>query len=191
MPPYSARDEAIGFDLDTANTHWLDDHTNTSNRSLLIQDFKLEPIPEDADAIIRRSVTFDQRVEIYDIPHVNDMSEEEKRDVWMSRKESNEFRRECLDIVSLLDCGMILLTDEICIRGLTTAKNSRLQQARQNAIYDLVYDLQEEWEEVDYSWVGEQIEQRYRKFAPQSENEARKIALVDAEEVRPKSTLCQ
>jgi hypothetical protein len=67
----------------------------------------------------QRSVMFAEFIEVVDIPHISDLSNEEIANTWMSRKEMEFVKMECCDTVALMNAGETLNENNgLCERGL-------------------------------------------------------------------------
>ena len=89
------------------------------------------------DKTRRRPVIFAQHDEIFEIPHLNDLSHEEVNDVWMSPEEFAAIRRECKKLI------MVMQHDSRLVRGieLRGLENHMLsQQKGKEALQELLYE---------------------------------------------------
>ena len=105
-----------------------------------------ESTPISAKASARPSVTFSEYDEIFDIPHVDDLSDDEIDAVWFTSDDLDEIKSNCKDIiVSMGDSDDE--TEEIdgeCTRGLDqhTREYSRQRKRIMKKLYETVYDVQ-------------------------------------------------
>ena len=95
----------------------------------------------------RRSIQFAKQDEIYEIPHIDDMSDEEIDDVWLSNREMKKVRQEARSIVSLIDSDDFMLddyNDGLCVRGLDqhTKTYMNRRQAENDLMFEAVFRLQ-------------------------------------------------
>lgn len=96
---------------------------------------------------MQRTVRFAAHDDVFEIPHVNDMSDDEVDAVYMSPKELDAIRSECKILVGMMDEGLHLTPDgkeQFCTRGLehhTKLHTRRVDEIRDN-IYDSVYAMQ-------------------------------------------------
>ena len=82
----------------------------------------------------RRSVSFDENVEIWEALHVNDFTDEEYESYWFSPEECNTIVDMIEITVQLMELGQDEGTDpNVCFRGLET------RTAEGNAYYDTIY----------------------------------------------------
>jgi hypothetical protein len=107
------------------------------------------PPPRDiSQAQRRRILRFAKYDEVFEIPHIDDLSREEVGSVWMNRRELEDIRRRARAMVSLIDDGPNFGGrsdgDDLCIRGLDqhTASYHKKQKVIQNLIYEAVFRLQ-------------------------------------------------
>jgi hypothetical protein len=101
-----------------------------------------------------RAVRFDDYDEVFDIPHINDMSQEEKADAYMSPEQLACIRREALSLIRQLDSeggGEGAVLADPCTRGLlqhTRAALARTMAGRYQ-LYDIVYEVQQwQWQQA-------------------------------------------
>jgi hypothetical protein len=107
----------------------------------------------------QRRLRFAKYDEVFEIPHIDDLSEEEAGSVWMSRGELKEIRKRARETVSLIDdpnFGGALTSRRrggggLCIRGLDqhTPSYNKKRDAAQNLTYDIVFQLKRFHDVVD------------------------------------------
>mmetsp|Transcript_24421 Transcript_24421/g.59809 ORF Transcript_24421/g.59809 Transcript_24421/m.59809 type:complete len:168 (+) Transcript_24421:33-536(+) len=139
-------------------------------------DFKRPALPIEQE---QRRVTFAPRDEIFEIPHIDDLSDEEVEDVWMSPDDFAEIRRECQTIVMMIEHQSSLLKG-IELRGL---EHHMLSQRRhteelQDLLYETVDNLMHFNEETSMD-VSDMLAEMCQKISSRSEALARKTALQD------------
>ena len=83
----------------------------------------------------RSTIRFAKHDEIYEIPHIDDMSDKEVDAVWLSREEMNEVRQEAKSIVSQIDQAVSM---GLCIRGLD--QHTKCYMTRRRAENDLIFE---------------------------------------------------
>jgi hypothetical protein len=91
----------------------------------------------------QNAVRFAQFDEVFEIPHINDLSDEELDGVWMSPKELRSIRRGCkLTILSFE--GQTTEWNDIAMRGLEqhTIEYSRTRKATRQQLYKAVFEIQ-------------------------------------------------
>jgi hypothetical protein len=128
-----------------------------------------------------RSVTFAPVDEVVEIPHINEMSEAVVKQVYMSRKELKDIRKDCKTLVRMMDEGII---KGFCQRGLdqhTPAYTEKHQVIRQQ-IYDAVSAVQM-FETKTGKCAQELLSKLCQKLSEKSTETARIAALSDALDV--------
>lgn len=103
-------------------------------------DAKDVPLPltyEEAPLQNVRNVRFSRYDEVFEIPHIDDISDDEINDVWMSSEDGSKIRRDCQSIVLMLNSSSANLKG-IEKRGLEQHARSSTEQRR--AVQDLLYE---------------------------------------------------
>jgi hypothetical protein len=128
------------------------------------------------------SVVFAQFIEVVDIPHINDLSNEEIENTWMSREELHFFKMECLDTVVLMNAGETLNeNDGLCERGLekhTAGSLERIARVRCCA-FEAVFGMQKFHRLKGFSLPNLMAELYSSSSAP-SQSEAHQMGFQDA-----------
>eukprot|EP00980_Cylindrotheca_fusiformis_P016004 scaffold4703_cov108-Cylindrotheca_fusiformis.AAC.12 len=128
----------------------------------------------------RRNVTFATFDDVCEIPHIDDLSDEEINDVWMSAEDGAKIRKECQSIVLMMNKNSEKLTG-VEIRGLEQHGVAHTEQRRaiQNLLYDAVDRIQSFQAEkgVDISHL---IAEVCQKISAMPILAARRVATQDA-----------
>lgn len=133
------------------------------------------------------NVTFSSTDELQEIPHINDLSEDEIKDVWMTREELQAIRRQCATIVKFMDMDSAI-RHGVCLRGLeqNTPSYVELQVGIRRQLYDAVYAIQQ-FQETTGVAVPELLAETCQKYSRESVIQAQIVGHNDAMFV--KSTL--
>lgn len=113
-----------------------------------------------------------------EIPHINDLSSEEIRDVWMHEDEFRRIRRECLGTVG--EVGDEKVSDGCLLRGLDQHTN-RYKNVRDfigRQVYDAVLSVQE-FEQANGIDCSELMAQMSIKYSEPSVVAAQSAAISD------------
>ena len=148
---------------------------NSSCHSLDLEDLK-PTTPSDEE---QRSVSFSSLDLVVDIPHINDMAEEEIKDVWLSPDELEEIRSSCHRLVTFMN-----LTNNLTERGLEkhTDVIQNQKMALQSHVNELVLGIQE-YQRLRGIVDPNQIAEHCRKYTAAALLEAHVMGLRDAVEV--------
>ena len=126
-------------------TQQLYDHDIVSWGSDICSKMVLETISFGSEHHAKRRVAFSDEVEIFEIPHVNDISPECKRDCYFSREEINRIHTQAWEIVDSMNLG-VEIKDETGFskRGLTDLKDITMQrrQRQREKAYKIVFGMQ-------------------------------------------------
>lgn len=145
-----------------------------------------------------RSVHFADHDCVVEIPHINDMSDEEIQGQYMSQNELQAIREQCKAYVRLMDEGLHMSKGKprFCTRGLDQhikAYTSQAQEVR-DCIYDSVFSVQSLQETTPCSDLSDLMAKVSRRFSIISVQQACALAEADARSVRvrvTKSRRCQ
>jgi hypothetical protein len=141
----------------------------------------------------QRGVRFAEYGEVFKIPHIDDLSDEEVESVWTSPEELNEIQNSARETASLIDSpnfGGALASRRrgqdggICFRGLdqNTPSYVKKREATQNWIYDAVFRLQRlNWAQQD-AHVHGMIADLCRRYSSPAVGAAIHVAKIDARE---------
>jgi hypothetical protein len=174
------------FQLSLANANFL----INLNKNIIISRTRISVLPSfnitimmDNNKTCRRSrsVTFAPVDEVVEIPHINEMSDAVFKQVYMSREELKDIRKDCKTLVRMMDEG---ITKGFCQRGLdqhTHAYTEKHQVIRQQ-IYDAVFAVQV-FETKTGKCAQELLANLCQKFSEESTETARIAALSDALDV--------
>ena len=166
MPPFS--------DMSTANF-------SSSSLSLASEpEAACKPLHESNR---RLNVTFAEYDDVAEIPHINDMSDEEFDAVYYSEEELHAIRTECKELVRMINKKHISIQGK-CVRGLDqhTAEYSKWRKQIRTRIYDAVFEVQDNQEilVVQGTEVSELIARISRQYSSPSASAAQKFAITDA-----------
>ena len=125
-------------------------------------------------------VTFSSTDELQEIPHINDLSDEEVKDVWMSREELQTIRRQCATIVKFMDMDSAI-RHGVCLRGLeqNTPSYVELQVGIRRQLYDAVYAIQQ-FQETTGVLVPDLLAETCQKYSKESVIQAQIVGHNDA-----------
>lgn len=127
------------------------------------------------------SVTFSPTDELQEIPHINDLSDEEVASVWMTRDELSGIRRQCATIVKFMDSAMdTAAKNGVCIRGLeqNTPTYVEMQMGIRGQIYDAVYAIQQ-FQLTTMVAVPDLIAETCQKLSTESIAQAHAVGIND------------
>lgn len=126
------------------------------------------------------NVTFSPTDELQEIPHINDLSDEEVADVWMTREELQAIRRQCATIVKFMDMDSAV-KHGVCLRGLeqNTPSYVAVQVEIRQQLYDAVYAIQE-FQLTTGMVVMDLLAETCQKFSYESVQQAHVVGLNDA-----------
>lgn len=129
---------------------------------------------------IATRVTFSPTDELQEIPHINDISDEEIKDVWMSADELQTIRRQCATIVKFMDMDTAI-RHGVCLRGLeqNTPSYVAVQTEIRRQLYDAVFAIQQFQYTTGIS-VHELLVETCQKFSAESVIQAHIVGLNDA-----------
>mmetsp|Transcript_23174 Transcript_23174/g.57176 ORF Transcript_23174/g.57176 Transcript_23174/m.57176 type:complete len:189 (+) Transcript_23174:356-922(+) len=93
----------------------------------------------------RRRVAFSDNVEIFEIPHLNTISSESKRDCYFSREEITRIHMKAWEIVDHMNLGIEFKdANDFSKRGLVDLKDTTMQrrQRQRQKAYKVVFGMQ-------------------------------------------------
>jgi hypothetical protein len=128
----------------------------------------------------RNGVRFADYEEVVEIPHVNDMTQEEIDDSYMSDVELRAIQYECKALVRMMDEEDEDLRD-VCVRGLDqhTPEYSRCRKATRQQAYDAVFEVQS-YQAFQGVSAPELIAELCQKCSSSSVAEAKMVGISDA-----------
>jgi hypothetical protein len=90
----------------------------------------------------KKSVRFDEYDEIFDIPHINDLSKQEILDVWMTKEDIRHIQEECIGAVRMIGKGSV--SNGFLFRGLDqhTLKYKEERDVIKDQVYEAVFSIQ-------------------------------------------------
>ncbi|CAJ1949161.1 unnamed protein product [Cylindrotheca closterium] len=130
-----------------------------------------------------RRVQFSGEHKIHEIPHIDDLSDEEIEQVWMSPDDFKDIRRECQKIIMIIEHDSSLLEGMgIELRGLEhhMVKQRKHIEGIQELLYDTVDRLMCFHDETSMD-VGDMLAEMCQKISSRSEALARQIGIQDEE----------
>lgn len=130
------------------------------------------------------TVTFSATDELQEIPHINDLSDEEVSSVWMTREELQAIRRQCATIVKFMDMDSAA-QHGVCLRGLeqNTPNYVAIQVEIRRQLYDAVHAIQD----FQYSTgmqLPDMLAESCQKFSHDSVIQAQIVGMNDASYVQ-------
>jgi hypothetical protein len=135
MPPFSPQE------------YYYNDNLQSSF-SLLNDDDMVTKEPLQAQQQERRNVRFATCDEVFEIPHINELSQEETDAVYMSHEEGRAIRRRCSRLCKALANGVkeAQIVGE-CVRGLEArlpqyAQHAQRSYAIRQQLYNTIYESQ-------------------------------------------------
>ncbi|CAJ1949159.1 unnamed protein product [Cylindrotheca closterium] len=139
------------------------------------------PTPQKAT---KKSVRFERHDHVYEIPHIDDLSDEEIDDVWMHPDDFKAIRRECQAIILIIEHDSDLI-EGAELRGLEhhTSKQKKQAQAIQKLLYDTVERLQTYGDQSSTD-VSDMLACMCQKISKRPEAFARQTAAEDEEEAK-------
>lgn len=173
MPPHIAQ-ECDNFNLNVICESSVDAHNDQlakTTLSLTENNFRQQ-----------RSVMFSEFVKVVDIPHINDLSNDEIGNIWMSREEMNFVKMECLDTVALMNAGATLLENNgLCERGLEKHTHGGLERSKlvRYCAYEAVFGMQKFHRLKGFS-LPNLMAELYNSSSAPSQSEAHKRGFQDA-----------
>ncbi len=139
-----------------------------------------KPLHEEPRRRQRNGVRFADYDEVVKIPHINDMTQEEIDDSYMSDDELRAIRHECKALVRMIDAGDEDLGD-VCLRGLDqhTPEYSRLRKVTQEQVYDAIFGVQS-YQVFKGVSAPELMAELCRKCSSPSVADAKMVGISDA-----------
>ncbi|CAJ1946788.1 unnamed protein product [Cylindrotheca closterium] len=134
----------------------------------------------------KRKVAFSDHVEIFEIPHVNAISAQSKRDCYFSREEIARIHAHAWEIVDHMNNGMEIQDDEdFSKRGIVDLKDTTMQrrQRQRQKAYKVVFGMQAFANTRQPMHCGDPrdfLAELYSKAASDAKKEAYMSAIRDA-----------
>ena len=131
-----------------------------------------------------KTVTFSPTDELQEIPHINDLSDEEVSDVWMTRAELQGLRRQCAAIVKFIDMESAV-QHGVCLRGLeqNTPAYVAVQVTIRSKLYDAVYAIQH-FQLTTGTVVTDLLSETCQQLSHDSVLQAQIVGMLDAIDVQ-------
>jgi hypothetical protein len=132
----------------------------------------------------RRSVKFLPDPEVFEIPHVNDFTDEEINRIYYSRDELDEIQHDVWDLVDMLNLGINYADkNDFTKRGLVDLKDDHVRRRRRirRKAYNIVFRFQryEHFGGLQCVQASEVMAQLYQECTAKSLREARILARKD------------
>ena len=145
----------------------------------------LSSTPRTTKIVKRKSVSFFESVEVYDVLHINNYTEAERRSSWHGESDLQRIRNDARQAVSLLEQGELRENGEYCGRGLEhhTHDGSRQRMQTRCSVWDAVLDEQER-QALDGVSDPDQLFTQYHYFSVHCSIQARRIALFDERDAK-------
>jgi hypothetical protein len=158
--------------------------TITTSDASLSSSFNIDNIApaELSKETLDRQVHFAAYDEVFEIPHINDLSDEEFDGVWMTEDELNSIRRRCKALAKMMDEDEERARQKIsCTRGIYEHSTQYIEKRHQtrDKVYKAVFLVQDHYDaagEYDAELLGEIS----RKYSYASVLEAHVVGLRDA-----------
>jgi hypothetical protein len=138
---------------------------------------------------IVRSVSFAACVDVVEIPHINDLEEQDIQAIWWNKEDFRFFKAEIRKTLnSMIEFGWLFEeTDDSCSRGLENGISQRLSirnSRRASAVRAILFEQRLQWDEGSYD--PEYIADVYNEISKTCQNDAHARALQDHEQVIPR-----
>lgn len=132
-----------------------------------------------------KRVCFAEHDEVFEIPHVNDLSDDEIDAVWMSEEDFKSIRKECRMIILAIERECTNILDGVELRGLEHHMSTQRKQkaAVREILYGTVEKLQCFQDETNMD-VSDMMGEMCQKVSSRSEKMAHRMALGDAVEAK-------
>jgi hypothetical protein len=141
---------------------------------------------------IKKCLRFDMYDEVFEIPHIDDLSDDEVDATWYSKKECQAIRRSCLRTVELMeqsndedDFRLSKRSSKHCTRGLEkqTDLQRESRKRQQEASFEAVMTIQDLSDSRGIA-LNDVMAELYAHSCSNSVRGAILVALQDAREVR-------
>jgi hypothetical protein len=141
---------------------------------------------------IKKCLRFDMYDEVFEIPHIDDLSDDEVNATWYSKKEFQAIRRSCLRTVELMeqsgdeyDFRLSKASSKHCTRGLEkhTDLQRDIRKRQQEVCFEAVMAIQDLSDSRGIA-LNDIMAELYAQSCSNSVREAILVALQDAREVR-------
>jgi hypothetical protein len=136
-----------------------------------------------------RSVSFAACVDVFEIPHINDLEEQDIQAIWWSKEDFRCFKAEIRKTLnSMIEFGWLFQeTEDSCSRGLENCISQRLSirnSRRASAARAILFEQRLQWDEGSHD--PEYIADVYTEISKNCQNDAHARALQDHEQVIPR-----
>jgi hypothetical protein len=152
-------------------------------------DFDMEPKATIAPPPQRSSITkclrFHKYDEVFEIPHIDDISEDEVDATWYSKKEFQAIRKSCLRTVELMERNRFIKeSSKHCTRGLEkhTDLGRQIRKRHQEVCFEAVMNIQDLSDSRGVA-LNDIMAEFYAKTCSKSVQEALRLASQDEREV--------
>jgi hypothetical protein len=133
-------------------------------------------------ALLDRQVHFAEYDEVWEIPHINNLSDEEVDGVWMTQDELRTIRRRCLAMVKLMEKDEEKARQKMpCTRGIYehTKQYTEKRHQTRNKVYEAVFSAQDHHDATG-EYDAELLREISRKYSYVSVLQAQVVGLRDA-----------
>jgi hypothetical protein len=123
--------------------------------------------------------------EVFEVPHIDDISDDEVDATWYSKKEFQTIRKSCLRTVELMEQNLsIKESSKHCTRGLEkhTVLRRELRKRQQELCFETVMNIQDLSESRGVA-LNDIMAEFYAKSCSNSVREAIRVALQDEREL--------
>jgi hypothetical protein len=132
----------------------------------------------------KRSVTFCEMVERFDILSLDDYTPQEKRVCWFQYEEYDTITKNCRKLIRKMERGFqVQITSKYCTRGLDhmTKAGLVILDRKRSQVYDAVFEVQEELLDMGFmdDDEDESISQIYQALSFGCKQSARELAVQD------------
>ncbi|CAJ1949163.1 unnamed protein product [Cylindrotheca closterium] len=132
-----------------------------------------------------KSVCFAKHDEVFEIPHMNDLSDEEIDAVWMSDTDFKSIRKECRKVILAIERGCFKSLAGVELRGLEHHLFS--QRKQKDAIREILYSTVEKlqsFQDETKTDVSDMMAEMCQKVSTRSGMMAQQMALGDEVETK-------
>lgn len=153
-------------------------------KDTLVPGCKTETVLSERDAESRR-IRFSPNDRVFEIPHLNDLSDDEIDDMWIRREGFENIRRECKALIRIIQRGHESRLKDIELRGLEHHRPREKEEVER--LLDMLYDTVDrvmrfsDDTSVDTSGL---LAEMCMKISEISVAKARQTALQDEENAR-------
>ncbi|KAL3941450.1 MAG: hypothetical protein SGBAC_004190 [Bacillariaceae sp.] len=135
----------------------------------------------------KRCIRFSPNDRVFEIPHLNDLSDDEINDMWIRREDFENIRRECKALIRILHRSHQSRLKDIELRGLEHHRPREKEEVERllDMMYDTVDRVMRFSDDTSMDTSG-LLAEMCMKISESSVAKARKTALQDEENARPR-----